>query len=77
MGHRDRYTEHRPVRSCLTPHVGRSPSEPAVIERLAHDAYHANRGIYFTEEQLASMPWQSRELIESEARRYFGPRRRD
>ena len=77
MSNRARYTEHRPLRSCLTPHVGRSPAEPGVIERLASDAYHQHRGIFFTEEQLAAMPWQSRELIESEARRLFGPRRRD
>lgn len=77
MNHRDRYTEHRPLRSCLTPHVGRSPADAEVIERLQANAYHQGRGVYFTEEQLAAMPWQSRELIESEARRLFGPRRRD
>lgn len=76
MSNRARYTEHRPLRSCLTPHVGRSPSEPSVIDRLASDAYHQQRGVFFTEEQLNAMPWQSRELIEAEARRVYGNRRR-
>lgn len=71
----DRYTEHR-VRTSLQGHVGRSPCEPSVIERLASDAYHQGRGVFFTEEQIARMPWQSRELIESEARRVYGSRRR-
>lgn len=71
----DRYREHR-VRTSLQPHLGRSPSDPDVVERLACDAYHQGRGVYFTEEQLAAMPWQSRELIESEARRYYGERKR-
>lgn len=73
----NRYTEHRPLRSCLTPHVGRSPADPDLIERLATRAYHEDGGIYFTADQLAGMPWQSRELIESEGARLYGPKRRD
>lgn len=75
MNHRDHYRETR-VRTSLQAHVGRAPADAAVIDRLAADAYHQQRGVFFTEEQLAAMPWQSRELIESEARRLFGARRR-
>lgn len=76
MSNRSRYREH-PIRTSLASHVGRSSCDAGVIQRLAEDAYHQSRGVYFTEEQLAAMPWQSRELIESEARRIFGQRRRD
>ena len=75
MSNRSRYTAHRPLRSCLPPHIGRA-RDSDVIERLASAAYHENGGIYFTEEQLKQMPWQSRELIESEAATIYGPRRR-
>lgn len=74
MSYRDR-TEHRPLRSCLTPHVGRSPADPCVIERLAEQTYHEDRGIYFTKQQLASMSWDERAFIESQARRFYGPKR--
>lgn len=76
MSNRDRYREHR-IKGSLQPHLGRSPSDPEVIDRLAHHAYHERRGIYFTEEQLKAMPWQSRNLIESEAAAIHGPRRGD
>jgi hypothetical protein len=73
MSNRQHYNEHR-IANSLGRHLGRSPSDPDVIDRLACEAYHQNRGIYFTEDQLAAMPWQSRELIESEAGRIHGPR---
>lgn len=69
-----RNREHR-IRTSLQRHVGES-CDSAIVERLAEQTYHENRGIYFTKAQLAAMPWQSRELIESEGRRLFGPRRR-
>lgn len=69
-----RYREHR-IRTSLAGHQGRAPCEPEVITRLAESAYHAGRGVYFTEEQIAKMPWQARELIESEARRLYGNKR--
>lgn len=69
-----RYREHR-VRTSLQPHLGRSPSDPDAIERLAHRAFHETGGVYFTAEQLKAMPWQARELIESEAARLYGRRR--
>jgi hypothetical protein len=74
MSNRDHYREH-PVRTSLQSHLGRSASDPDVVSRLAADAYHQGRGVFFTAEQLAAMPWQSRSLIESEARRYYGPKR--
>lgn len=70
----NRYREHR-VRTSLQAHVGRS-SDPDTVERLAAHAYHEGRGVYFTPEQLEQMNWASRELIESEARRCYGERRR-
>lgn len=73
MSHRERYSEHRPLRSCLTPHVGRS-TDPALVDRLAAEVYHQDRGAYFTREHLDAMPWQSRELIESELANIHGPR---
>lgn len=76
MSNRSRYHEHKPLTSPLGRFVGRAPGDPDLVARYAHDAYHDNRGIYFTEDQLAKMPWQSRELIESEARRIYGERRR-
>ncbi len=66
MSNRNHYREHR-IRTSLERHVGEG-CDPSVVERLALDTYHADRGIYFTKEQLATMPWQSRELIESEGR---------
>ena len=74
MTNRDHYREHR-VRTSLQPHLGRSASDPDVIERLASRAYHESGGVYFTPEQLERMPWQSRDLILSEARRIYGRRR--
>lgn len=74
MSRHDRCREHR-IRTSLERHVGES-GDPVVVERLAEQTYHENRGIYFTKEQLAAMPWQSRELIESEARRFYGQRRK-
>lgn len=74
MSNRDQYREHR-VRTSLQTHLGRSASDPDVIERLAGEAYHQSRGVYFTEEHLDGMPWESRELILSEASRIHGPRR--
>lgn len=75
MKHRAEYREHR-VRTSLQAHLGKSASDPDVIERLASRAYHESGGVYFTAEQLKAMPWQSRELIESEGRRLYGSRRR-
>lgn len=69
MNHRDRYTEHRPIRSSLTPHVGRTPADPDVIKRLADRAFEEAGFICFTREELARMPEYSRRLIESEALR--------
>lgn len=76
MSHRERYTEHRPVRSSLGRHVGRAPADADVVDRYAADAYHEFRGVYFTEEQLERMPWQSRHLILSEAANIHGERGR-
>lgn len=73
--HDDRYREHR-VRTSLQAHLGRSASDPDVVDRLAHHVYHEHRGVYFTEDQLNEMPWASRELILAEASRINGPRRR-
>lgn len=75
MSHHDRFREHR-IPTSLQRHVPSAPSEPDVVRRYAEEAYHSKRGVYFTEEQLASMPWQSRDLIESEAKRFYGVRRR-
>lgn len=71
-----RFRETR-VRTSLQSHLGRSASDPDVVERLAAEAYHQGRGVFFTEEQLEAMPEYSRLLIESEARRCYGGRRRD
>lgn len=76
MSNRDRYREHR-VRGSLQSHIASGSGDGATVERLAHRAYHESRGVFFTADQLKSMPWQSRELIESEARRLYGPKRRD
>ncbi len=69
----NRYREHR-IRSSLSGKTAEAPTDPAVIARYAEDVHHANRGVFFTRDQLASMPWQSREIIESEARRLYGKR---
>ena len=73
MSNRDRYTEHR-IRGSLEHHAGRR-CDDEVVDRYAHDVYHQDRGVFFTREQLSAMPWQSRDLIESEARRIYGRRR--
>jgi hypothetical protein len=62
-------------RSRYREHEVRQP-DPEVIARLASKVYHEGRGVYFTPEQLERMPQWSRELIESEAARCNGPRRR-
>jgi hypothetical protein len=68
----NRFSEHR-VRTSLQAHIGRS-TDPNVVDRLAAEVYHQDRGAYFTREQLDAMPWQSRELIESELANIHGPR---
>ena len=73
MKHRREYREH-PVRTSLQAHLGRS-SDAGVVAVLQEEVYHQNRGIYFTAEQLKSMPWDVRQFIESQGRRIFGPRR--
>lgn len=67
---------HRDMRArsaeCST--AGRSPTPPHVIEQLATEVYRQGRGVYFSPKDLASMPWPTRDLIESEAMRLRGGR---
>ena len=70
---RDRYQEHR-IRGSLERHVA-SAVDDARLQGLARAAWHERGTVCFTEADLAAMPWASRFLIESEARRIYGRRR--
>lgn len=70
----DRYREHR-IRTSLAAHQGRSPTDDDHVRDMAATVYHADRGVMFFREDLERMPWQARELIESEARRLYGNKR--
>ena len=63
------HIDRRVARSAECSTAGRSPTEPEVIERLAVEVYRQGRGIYFSPDDLKRMPWPTRDLIESEARR--------
>lgn len=63
------HIDRRVARSAECSTAGRSPTEPEVIERLAAEVYRQGRGIYFSPDDLKRMPWPTRDLIESEARR--------
>ena len=66
------HIDRRVARSAECSTAGRSPTEPEVIERLAVEVYRQGRGIYFSPDDLKRMPWPTRDLIESEARRICG-----
>ena len=69
MNHHHRDLRRSDIRTSLQPHIGRSPTDPATIDRLAVEVYRQGRGIYFSPEQLKQMNWTTRDLIEGEARR--------
>lgn len=73
MSNRNRYREHR-IRGSLERHVP-SAEDESRVHRLAEAAYHERGSVLFTEADLEAMPWQSRELILSEATRIYGRRR--
>jgi hypothetical protein len=58
----------RVARSAECSTAGRSPTEPQVIEALVRKA-RAVGVVVFLQTDLERMPWQSRELIETEAKR--------
>lgn len=70
----NRFREHR-VRTSLEGKVAPPASDDAEVRRLAEVVHVTGRGVFFFTDQLAKMPWQSRELIEAEARRLYGNRR--
>lgn len=57
------------------PQVGSSIDGDYVREKVA-TAFYENRGIWFSVTDLDRMPWRARELIEAEARRIYGERRK-
>lgn len=65
-----RYREHR-IRTSLERVNGRTHDSDHVRD-MAAAVYREGRGVYFSEEQLEGMPWQSRELIKAEAKRLYG-----
>lgn len=67
---------HRPRATLASVTADAPPTDPRIIAHLAEEVHHAGRGVFFSREQLAEMPWPSRELIESEARRLYGKRQR-
>lgn len=71
----DRYREHR-VRTSLAAHQGRSATDESQVREMAATVYHEDRGVMFFREDLDKMPWASRSLIEAEAMRLYGKKRR-
>ncbi len=63
------HIDRRVARSAECSTVGQAATPPEVIERLAVEVYRQGRGIYFSPEDLARMPWTTRDTIEGEARR--------
>lgn len=72
MSHHERYREHR-IRGSLERHIATTEGEERV-HQLASAAWQKRGSVLFTEADLAAMPWPSRSLIESEARRIYGRR---
>lgn len=69
----DRYREHR-IRGSLERHVASSTDESRV-PGLARAAWQERGTVCFTEADLAAMRWDTRMLIEAEAKRLYGRRR--
>jgi hypothetical protein len=65
---RGAYREHR---TSLQRHLGTSATPPEVIEALVRKARQAGV-IVFLRADLERLPWASRELIETEAKRLYG-----
>jgi hypothetical protein len=74
MSNHGGYREHR-IRSSLAAHLGRSTTTDDAVRNMAATVYREDRGVMFFREDLERMPWQARELIESEARRLYGAKR--
>lgn len=72
MTHRAAYREHRP-RSSLDRVTGRSPTSEASIRAMAAAALKAGV-VVFLRSDLERLPWASREIIETEARKLYGDR---
>lgn len=72
MNNRDAYREHRP-RTSLDHVQGRSPTSEAAIRAMASKAL-KDGVIVFLVADLAKLPWASREIIETEARKLYGRR---
>ncbi len=68
------YREHR-IRTSLAAHQGRTPTDDDHVRDMAATVYHEDRGVMFFREDLEKMPWPSRSLIESEAKRLYGNKR--
>jgi hypothetical protein len=64
------------IRSSLAPHVAPSRNDDGQVRDLAVMVFRQGRGVMFFAEDLKRMPWQARELIEAEARRLYGAKRR-
>jgi hypothetical protein len=67
---RGAYREHR-IPTSLQRHLGTSATPPEVIEALVRKARQAGV-IVFLRADLERLPWASRELIETEAKRLYG-----
>lgn len=67
--------EHR-IRGSLERHVGDAATSDAQIRALAARAWMQGRAITFLVADLEAMPAMVRALIEGEARRIYGPRKR-
>jgi hypothetical protein len=65
------HIDRRVARSAECSTAGRSPTEPREIQHLVRKA-RAEGVIVFLKAELERMPWQSREIIEAEARRLTG-----
>jgi hypothetical protein len=59
-------------RTSLDHVQGRSPASDATIRAMAAEALKAGV-ILFLRADLERLPWSSREIIEAEARRLYGP----
>jgi D-serine deaminase-like pyridoxal phosphate-dependent protein len=70
---RHHHIDRRVARSAECSTAGRSPTEPEVIQTLVRRARAAGV-VVFLKAELDRMPWQSRELIEAEAKRLRGGR---
>jgi hypothetical protein len=73
MSHRDRYTEHRPLRSPLARLVAPSNGADADFREKARDLWQRYGIIVIWPDQ--QLPWDQRAMAENAATRLYGQKR--